>query len=137
MVEIIVCLDDENGMAFNHRRQSSDRALINDVCMLAEGRQLWMNAYSAPLFAEAACVADCHVSAQFLAEAPAHALCFVEDQPLAPHAAHITRFVVYHWNRRYPADVRFDLSLDEWQLVEIKDFRGHSHERITREVYVR
>lgn len=28
---LILCLDDENGMMFNHRRQSRDRVLISEM----------------------------------------------------------------------------------------------------------
>ena len=28
---IIICLDDNNGLAFNHRRQSQDRIVAEDI----------------------------------------------------------------------------------------------------------
>lgn len=136
-MEIIVCLDDHNGMSFNHRRQSRDRLLIADVCHIADGRALWMNNYSVSLFTEADCVNTCHVCGDFLDKAPQNALCFVEDQALAPYAARFDRLVIYRWNRHYPADRYFDLSTKNWRLVETVDFVGYSHERITREVYDR
>ena len=49
-MHIIVCLDDQNGMAFNHRRQSRDRVVTEDICILADGRPLWMNKNSVALF---------------------------------------------------------------------------------------
>gem|GEM_PF-5722604 len=30
-MDVFVCLDDRNGMLFNHRRQSRDREVIRDV----------------------------------------------------------------------------------------------------------
>ena len=30
-MQIIVCLDTKNGMMFNHRRQSRDREVLNDI----------------------------------------------------------------------------------------------------------
>ena len=47
----IVCLDDENGMLFNGRRQSRDRVVTERIALLAAGKKLWMNEYSAGLFA--------------------------------------------------------------------------------------
>ena len=117
-MHIIVCLDDQNGMAFNHRRQSRDRVVTEDICILADGRPLWMNK-------------------NFLAAAPDDALCFVEDAPLAPLLARIDRLTIYRWNRRYPADLHFDLSLDGWRLTGGGEFRGYSHDKITREDYAR
>ena len=49
---LIVCVDDHNGMMFNHRRQSQDRVLRADILELTDGKKLWMNAYSRKQFAE-------------------------------------------------------------------------------------
>ena len=49
---LIVCVDDHNGMMFNHRRQSQDRVLRADVLELTVGKVLWMNAYSRKQFTE-------------------------------------------------------------------------------------
>lgn len=49
---LIVCVDDHNGMMFNHRRQSQDRVLRADILELTGGKKLWMNAYSRKQFAE-------------------------------------------------------------------------------------
>ena len=78
-MEIVVCLDENNGMMFNHRRQSRDRVVIDDILAQTQGRPLWMNDYSAPLFEGAGNV---HVSPHFLSEAPENAVCFVEDRLL-------------------------------------------------------
>ena len=48
----IVCVDNANGMMFNHRRQSRDNALIDNVISLAESARLFMSEYSAKLFGE-------------------------------------------------------------------------------------
>ena len=42
----IVCLDDKNGMSFNHRRQSRDACLRREILTLTRGRRLWMAPYS-------------------------------------------------------------------------------------------
>ena len=49
---LIVCVDDHNGMMFNHRRQSQDRVLRADILELTDGKKIWMNAYSRNQFAE-------------------------------------------------------------------------------------
>lgn len=134
-MEIIVCLDDRDGMAFNHRRQSSDMVVTEDICARAGGAPLYLRAYSLPLFKDRDVET---VAVDDFSQAPADARCFVEDQPLSPLAEKIDILCIYRWNRHYPADLRFDLALaDGWQLVESADFAGHSHEIITREVYHR
>ena len=47
---LIICLDDDNGMMFNHRRQSQDRELRKHLMTLTSGKKLWMNHYSAKQF---------------------------------------------------------------------------------------
>ena len=46
---IAVCIDDKGGMLFNHRRQSQDRLLREDLLKEAAGRPLWMSGYSAKI----------------------------------------------------------------------------------------
>ena len=42
---LIVCIDDKNGLLFNHRRQSRDRVLIEDLL----GTLLWLSDDSASI----------------------------------------------------------------------------------------
>ena len=49
----------------------------------------------------------------------------------------IQEIYLYRWNRDYPADVYFPVDLSGWNCVETKEFAGSSHEKITRERYVR
>ncbi len=45
-MKIIVCIDDKNGMMFNHRRQSKDREVRRDMLSYIGHHRLWMNEYS-------------------------------------------------------------------------------------------
>ena len=131
---VLVCVDDNGGMQFNHRRQSRDRAVTADILRLCTGRKLWMNADSRSLFPEEA---EISVDEQFLQRAGEGDCCFVEDQALLPVEARIDTLVCYHWNRRYPADRKLDLELSAWQLQSAEEFPGFSHETIQKEVYTR
>ena len=51
-MKLIVCLDDNKGMMFNNRRQSSDRVLIENVLEYCKGEKLYTNEYSSKLFPE-------------------------------------------------------------------------------------
>ena len=51
-MEVIVCLDDHNGMLFNHRRQSRDQAVIADIWKESKGQNLWISSFSSVLFIE-------------------------------------------------------------------------------------
>lgn len=130
-----VCIGEGNGMLFNRRRVSRDRRQQADLLSLCGERRLWLNGYSAPLFAD---VPDrITVDEDFLEKAGSGEVCFVEDQPLAPAADRVEAVVLYRWNRAYPADVRFDFDLTDFRLEERTEFPGASHEKITRELYRR
>ena len=43
-------VDRNGGTMFNHRRQSQDRVLREHILKLAEGRPIWMSAYTARQF---------------------------------------------------------------------------------------
>ena len=47
---VIVCLDNANGMMFNHRRQSRDANVIKDILKTINGASLLIAPYSASLF---------------------------------------------------------------------------------------
>lgn len=49
-MNVIVCLDERQGMMFNKRRQSQDRAVRERILHLCEGSVLWMKAYSYKLY---------------------------------------------------------------------------------------
>lgn len=133
---VFLCVDKKNGMAFHQRRQSLDRVVRADILTMAAGKRIWMTPYSARQFTEQEAVP--RVSEAPLCEAEEGALCFVEFPPLAPSLERIEKLVLYRWDRVYPADQWLDLNLDSgFQLVSSCDFSGHSHEKITKEVYQR
>ena len=131
----IVCIDDKGGMLFNHRRQSQDRMLRADLLREAARRPVWMNAYSARQFGAPA--ENLRVAEDFPDRAGSGELCFVEDRDLSPLAGKLEGLILYRWNRTYPADLYFTLSLEGWTLERREEFAGSSHECITREVYRR
>ncbi len=136
-MHIIICTDQRQGLSFNQRRQSRDKKLIADVVQTLSGKPLWLEAYSASLF-DAYHIA-LHIHPQFLNQAPAGAYCFVERQNVLPFAANIEGFIIYRWNRLYPADLFFDFPLRQqgFSLVRTEQFRGFSHPQINKEIYIR
>ena len=49
-MKIIACLDDNNGLLFNNRRQSRDRVVIEDILKDCHNSKLWINNFSKSLF---------------------------------------------------------------------------------------
>ena len=132
-LRLIVCLDDKNGMAFNHRRQSRDRIVIAKIEELVKGSTLYFSSYSAKLFPSG----DFEPSEDYLSRAGADDFCFVELEDVTPYEQQIKEITVFRWNRVYPADLYFPTDLTQWSLERTVEFPGHSHEKITLEVYRR
>ena len=132
---LIACIDDRGGMLFNRRRQSQDRLLRLDLLAEAGGRPVWMTSYSLKQFQDAP--ENLREAENFAARAGAGEFCFFEDADPAPWLEKAEAVILYHWNRRYPADLYFPLPLEGWRLERREEFPGSSHEKITKEVYVR
>ena len=128
-MRVIVCLDDRDGVRFNGRRQSRDRAVVADILATTVG-PLRMTADTATLFAEAA--ERVQISASPLTDAAAGDTCVLETAFL-PDAA-VEELVVYRWNRVYPADEYVNLPAAR-RLIAREEWAGFSHERITKEVW--
>ena len=136
-MKIIVCLDDKGGLLFNNRRQSRDRALIADVIDMTHGSRLCIDPYSMILFEESE--ADILCDETFLDIADKSDYCFVENRSLAPYSAKIDEIVIYHWNRKYPTDMFFDIDLQKegFKPISTDEFKGYSHDKITKEIFKR
>ena len=122
---------------FNHRRQSRDRVLVEDLLSTVGKDRLWMGEYSVPLFSEYESI--CSVSEDFLSLAAKEEWCFLEDRSPLPYLDRIESILIYRWNRRYPSDLRFevDLKKEGFTMIEQTEFVGYSHEKITKEIYRR
>ena len=137
-MKVIVCLDNAFGMTFNYRRQSRDKNVISDIISLLDGGTLYMNNYSSHLF-EKTGYADLVISNDFLDICGENDTAFVENRHLERYKDRIDCIVTYLWNRDYPSDRKLDVIPDEpeWRLVETTEFKGNSHDLITRNTYVR
>ena len=136
-MKIIVCLDDYGGMLFNHRRQSRDRVLIEDVISDLSDKKIYILEYSKLLF-------EMHegkyeIVDDFLNVDGEDAVCFVENVDVKPFIDKINVVTVYNWNRVYPRDFVFDVDLQKlgFTMVSSNEFEGYSHENIRKEVYER
>jgi hypothetical protein len=131
----IVCLDDQDGMLFHNRRQSMDSRVREYMIELCGEKPLWMNRYSAGQFSQIH--PNFCIDEDFLEKAGFGEYCFLENVDAANVADMVEGIVIFRWNRRYPADMRFPTAIfsQKWTRIETKEFPGSSHERITLEVY--
>lgn len=139
-MNLIVAIDDNNGMMFNKRRQSQDRVLRDRIRKLCANSRLWVNHYTEKQFLQDENgTAHIDVDDAFLSEAAPGEYCFAENVSVAPYEKYIEQIILFKWNRKYPGDFHFDIDLANgtWKLVSVEDFPGSSHEKITMEVYTR
>ena len=126
---LIACIDDRGGISFDSKRQSRDRVLCQRLLSRIEGHSLRTSPYSARLFGEEKGIS---VTEDFVF-APED-LYFWEDGPFPEEKP--DRIILYHWNRRYPADRYFPAELlKDYRLVSREEFVGSSHKKITEEIY--
>lgn len=131
---LCICLDNRNGVSFNHRRQSADRLVYERILSLTGEKTLWIRPYSKTKFpADRVTLTD-----DFSSITDPDAWCFAEDPSALKMLEHFDKLVVYRWNRVYPSDVVFpENDLAMYRLSNTSDFPGNSHDRITEEMYVK
>lgn len=132
---LVVCLDDNNGMMFNKRRQSADRMVDQAVLELSAEGKLYIDSYSAKKFPDA-CLLDGDHSSLFFD----NDVCFAETAYAVTASLHYAdRIIIYRWNKIYPADMYLpiDLTASAWKKLQTTELTGYSHEKITQEVYIR
>ena len=133
---LMACVDGRNGMAFNCRRQSRDRAVRADLLAEVGEACLWVSGATARQFPAEEQSLLC-VDESFLEKAGPGEYCFVENKDVVPYESRIEEVILCHWNRDYPADMYFKMDLGSWKLAETQEYAGSSHEKITEERYVR
>lgn len=134
-MKVIVCVDDQMGMMFNHRRQSRDSVVREDMLLLVSDK-LFVSPYTAKQFAETE-QERLLVSEDFLEQAGEGDYCFVEDVDVMPYVDKLENIILYRWNRMYPTDTYFTISLNDFVLEERKDLTGNSHPDMIREIYTK
>ena len=129
-MKLIVCVDDFNGMMFNHRRQSQDRFLRERVLRLVGEAPIYMTPYTKRQFEDA----DNIIVADAPPKSSPEAYYFWEDGEV--DISSFDGVIVYRWNRHYPADRYFKPELlNGFELCSTDEFKGYSHERITEQIF--
>lgn len=139
-MNIILCVDENMGMLFNKRRQSSDKKVIEDILQMTD--TLWIHPFSEKLFQDDEIQRVSKKDAKqiltddkFLEKALPGQYCFVENQELMLYSNNIEQIVLYCWNRKYPSDFKLDLNLSKWEVKKVTEFVGNSHKKITKTIY--
>ena len=128
-MKLIVCVDDNLGMAFNHRRQSKDRNVKQYIADMSQDVKLYIDIYSLNEFSD---VPQAIADADYLNLAGPDDYCFAEVNDLgdAPMASEI---ILIKWNKVYPSDLKLGLDMGMYERTESEDIVGYSHDKITIE----
>ena len=129
---IILCLDNNNGMMFNDRRQSQDRGLREYIAEMTKGEKVYMNAYTEKLYEE---INDPVVCEDFLHKAGKGETCIVENLPLKPVIDQIEEIVIFRWNKVIRPIRYWMWILRNGKLAEEEQIEGSTHE-ITKQIYL-
>lgn len=134
-MKIIVAVDDDLGMMFNHRRQSQDKKVREKIIELSKKSVLWMDAYSYKQFIENQDYIK--VSESFLDDAKDGEFCFVEDRDISDYKSKLEELILFKWNRKYPGDMHLEYLPEKYSMkcIRSEEFQGNSHEKITMEVW--
>ena len=131
---LVACVDKNMGLLFNNRRQSRDRVLIERLLNKIGENKIYITEFSKILFSE-------HESKIEVVEdftgLKSGEYCFVENVDECVLEDKVEKIIIYDWNKVYPSDKSFNISLDGWILAETEDFVGSSHDKITERVYVK
>lgn len=129
---VALCVDDNNGISFFGKRQSRDREVIKDFMTLSGGKAI-IAPCSTILFRQ---YENVTADKDFLETAGRGDYCFSENRNISEYSDRIKKIILYKWNRSYPSDKMFIMP-DGFELADSTDFKGYSHEKITREIYCR
>lgn len=121
----IAMIDENKGLSFNHRPQSRDGAVAEDLARRLQGE---------PLYAPGRFESPFQGKGLNLAADPGQAAWTVLDQTpdWMPE-----QLIVYEWGRTYPQStaLRWDLDDPHWHLQETTTFSGTAHEEIVMKRY--
>ena len=133
----IVCIEDRGGMTFMRRRLSKDKVLTEDIVKTVGDGILYISDFSESLFAKSD-ISVMSVSNP-LDSAEAGDYAFIENSGLKESLEKIKVLIIYKWNRKYPFDFSLDVEPEKcgFSLKESYDFKGSSHDKITKEIYVK
>ena len=125
-MKVIICVDQDNGILFNHRRVSRDRRVIEQI--EAENEEIWMSSYSKKMFEND----EGEKISEDLADKP---IVFLEED--IPKDWVIDELILYRFDELYPSDIKLTFDLKKMVLKNVTTLEGYSHPRIDKEEYVR
>ena len=133
-MNVILCLDDNKGLLFNNRRQSRDKAVLDDIFNGLNGEKLTITSFSEKLFAD---YSENIIVDDTPFDNEENSNIFAENLSLQQFMTKIDKITVYNWNRVYPCDFYCDVDFSQLTLIEETELMGNSHEKITKQIFAK
>ena len=136
-MKIIYVLDKNNGVLFNHRRQSKDAFLTENIVskVKQENGTLFVSDYSKKLF-DGSDVSIQSLAEFNLSEAKENDFVFIENEDiqLNDYTGEL-EYYFYKWPSVYPSDKTLELPLNDAEVIKKEQFKGNSHDKIYLEIW--
>lgn len=133
-MSVFICVDEKMGLLFREKRLSRDRQVIHDIVEIAHS-PIYIESYSAVLFNG---LCDDFVIKECLEpQLTKNYCCFLENMQINNFIHSADEVIIYSWNRIYPSDFFLDVDFIKYNFknVSTHDFKGHSHDKITRRIF--
>ena len=134
-MKLVVCLDENNGISFFHKRQSQDELQRKNLFELIGNSKLFVSDYSYDLYK------DFEFNFEIIDEKTKiieNSVFLYEGDFLEKFLQSVDEIIIYFWNRDYPFDEIFEeFQEDYWKEKEVFEFKGKSHDKITRKIFVK
>lgn len=144
---LIVCLDVNNGIGFNNRRQSRDREIIEDILKNTDST-LWILQESLELFEDyfdsysndniklnTNVLENIKVDNNWNEKINDKEYCFIEKNVSRQLIGRFNTIIIYRWDKVYPSDEVFNIDQNIYELNEVYEIKGYSHDVIKKEIY--
>lgn len=129
-MKVIACIDNNNGIAFNNRRLSSDSTVIGRIAYIIGNDRLLAKDISLRILADA----NLDIHDVDNAEIRDNDWVFIDTEQysfIKEDCSNIDTLVLFLWNRDYPSDTKLTLDLSKMNQYSQLEYKGNSHDKIT------
>lgn len=123
-------VSNDYGVGIFGKRQSSDKNLLMDIINHAKNEKIYVSEYTYKIFLK-------NNLEQNITREKKEKYIFLEIETLKDKEEEIEELIIYSWNRDYPSDKFLEINLEKYNLEKETEFKGNSHEKITKKIFRR
>lgn len=128
---LILTVENSFGLSFSNRRLSRDEEISKDIITICKNKRLYSDEYSAELFIGE----NINIVKLYETNFKEEDYIFCERE-IPENLKSPKKLILYKFNRDYPFDKSLEIDITKFKLIEQFDFKGKSHDKITRETYI-